>query len=264
MPFVDIGGVVHHYLVEGRDSPPTLVFSNSLGTDLRIWDALIPHLLNHFRIVRYDKRGHGLSDVVKPPYSIDDLAQDLVGLLDALSINEAVVCGISVGGLITQRLALAHPHRVRALVLCDTGARIGSSASWEERINTVRANGLKLLVAPSMERWFTPAYRERCPTDVRGYSNMLLTTSVDGYVGTCCALRDADLTSEASRIKQPTLVLGGDQDVAARPELGEQLARLIPHARFSLIQRAAHLPCIELPEAVVERMMRFFGEVHIV
>jgi 3-oxoadipate enol-lactonase len=264
VPFADIGGVVHHYLVEGQDRAPALVFSNSLGTDLHIWDALIPPLLNHFRIVRYDKRGHGLSDVREPPYSIDDLAQDLVGLLEALSISEAVVCGISVGGLIAQRLASIHPHRVRALVLCDTGARIGSLASWEERIAAVKSSGLKVLAGPSMERWFTQAYRESCPTDVRGYSNMLLRTSVDGYIGACCVLRNADLTSEASRIKQPTLVLGGDQDVTTPPELGRQLARLIPRADFSLIQRAAHLPCIEQPKDVVERMMRFFREVQIV
>jgi 3-oxoadipate enol-lactonase len=264
VPFAEIGGVVHHYLVEGRDRAPALVFCNSLGTDLRVWDALIPRFLNHFRVVRYDKRGHGLSDVLEPPYSIDDLVQDLVGLLAALSINEAVVCGISIGGLIAQRFASTHPHRVRALVLCDTGARIGSFASWEERIAAVQSSGLKLLAGPSMERWFTQDYRERCPTEVRGYSNMLLRTSVEGYIGACCALRDADLTSEASRIKQPTLVLGGERDVATPPELGQQLARLIPRADFSLIQRAAHLPCIEQPEAVVERMMRFFREVQIV
>jgi 3-oxoadipate enol-lactonase len=152
MPFLDIGGVVHHYLIEGRQRTPTIVFSNSLGTDLRIWDAVVPRFVSHFRIVRYDLRGHGLSEFTEPPYTINDLTQDLVELLDALEIRQAVVCGISVGGLIAQCLALNRSHRVRALVLCDTGARIGSTESWEQRIATVRAGGLQALETPSMER----------------------------------------------------------------------------------------------------------------
>jgi 3-oxoadipate enol-lactonase len=263
MPFVKIDKAVQHYVAEGGKEKPALVFSNSLGSDLRIWDSVASRLAGHFQTIRYDKRGHGLSDSTEPPYTIDDLARDLVGLLDALEIRQAVVCGISVGGLIAQCLALNHPQRVRALVLCDTGARIGSTESWDQRIATVQTGGLQPLEAPSMERWFTQPFRERCPADVRGYSNMLLRTTVAGYLGTCCALRDADFTPDAARIKQPTLVLCGEQDIATPPELGQSLARLIPHARFSLIQKAAHLPCIEQSEAVADKMMEFFREVQI-
>ena len=263
MPFAKLDKAVHHYVVEGAKEKPPLVFANSLGSDLRIWDSVASRLAAHFRIIRYDKRGHGLSDFTEPPYTINDLARDLVGLLDTLEIGEAVVCGISVGGLIAQCLALDHPQRVRALILCDTGARIGSAESWDQRITTVQAGGLQPLETPSMERWFTQTYRQRCPADVRGYSNMLLRTTVAGYLGTCRALRDADFTQDAARINQPTLVLCGEEDIATPPELGQTLARLIPHARFSLIQKAAHLPCIEQPAAVADRMMELFREVQI-
>jgi 3-oxoadipate enol-lactonase len=263
LSFLKIGGIVHHYLVDGAKDKPALVFSNSLGSDLRTWDSVVPHFVPNFKIVRYDKRGHGLTDAPAPPYSLDDLALDLVGLLDNLEIKEAVVCGLSVGGLIAQRFALSHPERVRALVLCDTAMRIGSVASWEERIATVRQSGLTSWVNPSMERWFSPAFRERHNAEVCGYANMLLRMSVQGYIGTCYALRDADLTALASTISKPTLVLCGDQDIATPPALGQELARAIPGARFSLIRDAAHLSCVEQPEALARQMIQFFREVNI-
>src|SRR5712692_10357451 len=126
MPFVQIKDVVHHYVIEGPDAAPTIVFANSLGTDLRIWDGVLAHLRGRFRIVRYDKRRHGLTDVTSSPYTIDVLADDLVALLDILKIDEAVICGLSIGGMIAQAFAAAHPQRVRALVRCDTATRIGS------------------------------------------------------------------------------------------------------------------------------------------
>ena len=264
MAFIKIDNAVHHYLVEGDRKKPALVFSNSLGSDLCIWDTVVSRLAANFQIVRYDKRGHGLSDATELPYSINRLAQDLDGLLDALSLNDTVVCGISVGGLIAQCLALDRPKRVRALILCDTGARIGSVDSWDQRIATVRAEGLQALESVSMERWFTRTFRERFPADVRGYSNMLLRTTTAGYLGACFALRNADFRQEANRIDCPTLVLCGEQDIATPPELGRELARLIPCAQFAQIQEAAHLICIEQPDAVVTRMMQFFKEVRIV
>jgi len=175
-----------------------------------------------------------------------------------------VVCGLSVGGLIAQQLAVDYPDRVRALVLCDTGARIGTAASWEDRISTVRQNGLSALSAMSMERWFTEDFRRRCSDQVRGYANMVLRTSPDGYIGTCCALRDADLTQAAAAIDKPTLVLCGEQDIATPPEMARQLAAVIPRARLSFIPGAAHISCVEQPEFMAARMMQFFREVQIV
>ena len=264
MSFLNVGDCVLHYLAEGSPDKPALVFSNSLGSDLRIWDAIVPRFAKDFRVIRYDTRGHGLSEAPPPPYSADDLARDVVGLLDRLEIKQAVVCGLSVGGVTAQQLAIAYPDRVRALVLCDTGARIGTVASWEERIATVKERGLEVLAAPSMERWFTADFRQRCGDEVRGYANMVVRTAVHGYLGTCYALRDADLTQAASAIQKPTLVLCGDQDIATPPDMARELARVIPNARLSLIPKAGHISCVEQPGAMAEQMMQFFREVHVV
>ncbi len=264
MPFLQIGASVQHYVDEGLKENPAIVFANSLGSDLRIWDDVAARLVAHFRVIRYDLRGHGLSEAPPPPYSAADLAYDVVSVLDALAIREAVVCGVSVGGLIAQAVALNHPDRVRALVPCDTGAKIATAEAWQQRIDKVRADGVDSLAQMTMERWFSAGFRHRCAADVRGYTLMLRQTSADGYMGTCAALRDTDLRSAVPRIKQPTLVLGGAEDIATPPELGRELAGLIPDARFSLIAHAAHLPCIEQPQTMAQRMMEFFQEVHIV
>jgi 3-oxoadipate enol-lactonase len=187
----------------------------------------------------------------------------VVGLLEALEIKEAVACGLSVGGVIAQQLAIADPDRVRALVLCDTGTRIGTVASWEERIATVKAHGLAVLAAPSIERWFSEDFRRRHSVEVRGYANMVVRTTVDGYVGTCCALRDADLTQAATSIDKPTLVLCGDQDIATPPDLARQLADTIPNARLALIPGAGHISCVEQPELMSTQIIQFLREVSI-
>jgi 3-oxoadipate enol-lactonase len=264
MPFLEARGIIQHYVVQGPEGKPALVLANSLGSDLRIWDGLVPHLTEDFRIIRYDNRGHGLSDAPAPPYRLDDFVLDLLGLLDALQINEASVCGLSVGGVIAQGLALSYPDRVSALVLCDTGMRIGSFDSWEERIRLVRESGLTQLISFSMERWFSAAFREHRSVEMRGYANMLLRTPVDGYLGTCYALRDADLTRETPKINKPALVLCGDQDLGTPPDLGRELARAIPGGRFSLIKDAAHLTCIEQPQAIARQLREFFQEIKIV
>jgi 3-oxoadipate enol-lactonase len=263
MPFLNVGDCVLHYQIDGAADKPALLFSNSLGSDLRIWDPLVPYLEKDFRLIRYDTRGHGLSEAAPPPYSASDLARDVVGLLDALQINAAVVCGLSVGGVIAQQLAVEYPDRVRALVLCDTGARIGTAASWEERIATVKANGLTVLATPSMERWFSAEFRRQNSVAVRGYANMVTRTAVDGYVGTCCALRDADLTKAVASIAKPTLVLCGDQDIATPPDMARELADIIPDARMFLIAGAGHISCVEQPAVMATQIMQFLREVKI-
>jgi 3-oxoadipate enol-lactonase len=263
MAFLRSGNFVQHYRMDGTTGKPTLLFANSLGSDLRIWDDLSARLLPDVGVIRYDLRGHGLSEAPEPPYSAADLALDVVGILDALNVPQAILCGVSVGGLIAQAVALQHPDRVRALILCDTGARIGSVEAWQQRIDKVRADGIDSLVQMTMERWFSAGFRERYGAAVRGYSIMLRQTSLDGYVGTCAALRDTDFRRAITRVKIPTLVLCGAEDIATPPELGRELAALISGARFSLIEKAAHLPCIEQPEAVAQRMMQFVREVPI-
>jgi 3-oxoadipate enol-lactonase len=264
MAFVDINGCVHHYVVEGGPQKPALLFSNSLGSDLRMWDALVPFLAGDFRLIRYDTRGHGLSEAPPAPYRMGDLARDAAGLLDRLQIESAVICGLSVGGVIAQQLAIDYPSRVRALVLCDTGTRIGTVMSWDERISIVRQKGMGALVELSMARWFTEDFRLRQSDQVRGFASMVARTSPDGYIGVCCALRDADLSEASAAIKKPTLVLCGEQDIATPPEMSRQLASVIPHTRLSIVPGAAHISCVEQPEVMADQMMQFFREVQIV
>lgn len=264
MPFLTTSDFVLHYRTDGAAGKPALLFANSLGSDLRIWDDVAARLAGDFYVIRYDLRGHGLSEAPAPPYSAADLAGDVVAVLDRLNISQAIICGVSVGGLIAQAVALNHPERVRGLVLCDTGAKIATAEAWQQRIDKVRAEGVDSLVAMTMERWFSAGFREQCATDVRGYALMLRQSAADGYIGTCAALRDSDFRSAMARIKQPALVLCGAEDIATPPELGRELAGLIPGAQFSLIEKAAHLPCVEQPDAVVRRMLRFFQEVELV
>jgi 3-oxoadipate enol-lactonase len=263
MPFLNAGGLVVHYQSEGAADKPALLLSNSLGSDLRIWDPLVPCLSSHFSLIRYDLRGHGLSDAPPPPYTARDLARDVIAILDALRIEAAVLCGLSVGGVIAQQLAVEYPERVRALILCDTGARIGTVASWEERMAIVRAHGLSVLARPSMERWFSEDFRRLNSAVLRGYENMVTRTAVDGYVGTCCALRDTDLRQAAASITKPTLVLCGDQDIATPPDMARELAHIIPNARLSLIPGAAHISCVEQPDVMATQIMTFLREVNI-
>lgn len=264
MAFLNTGSFVQHYRVDGMAGKPAILFANSLGSDLRIWDDVAARLAANYFVIRYDLRGHGLSEAPPAPYSARDLAGDAVAVLDALAIPKAILCGVSVGGLIAQAVALHYSERVRALILSDTGAKIATSEQWQQRIDKVRADGVDSLVQMTMERWFSSGFRARCPADVRGYALMLRQTSADGYIGTCAALRDTDLRAAVARIKQPTLVLCGAEDIATPPELGRELAGLIPGAQFSLIENAAHLPCVEQPDAVAGRLMQFFQEVQFV
>lgn len=245
-----VEGRVIRILDEGPSSEITLVFSNSLGTDLRVWDALLPYLPPGGRHVRYDKRGHGLSDLGEPPYTIDDHVTDLSGVLDCLGIEQAVVVGLSVGGLIAQGLAAADSMRVRGLVLMDTAHRIGTPAMWDERMAAVRAGGIEAIAEGVLERWFSADFRANRANELALWRNMLVRTPAGGYLGTSAAIRDADFTAAAGRIAVPTLCLVGTEDGSTPPALVRELADLIPGALYREIEGAGHLPGVEAPEAV--------------
>ena len=276
MRFARVKDVVLHYRIDGPGPAPTLVFANSLGTDFRIWDGLLDHLGRRFRAIRYDKRGHGLSDNgpdsgsdsgpdsgpdgAAAPCSIADHVGDLAGLLEHLGVERAVVVGLSIGGMIAQGLAAARPDLVRALVLCDTGHRIGSPGLWEERMAAIRSGGIEALAEPILERWFSARYRAERPDELAGWRNMLVRTPRAGYLGSCAAIRDADLGDAARGLAVPTLCLCGSEDAATPPGVVRALAERIPGARFALIEGAAHLPCIEAPETLARLMLSFVEE----
>lgn len=250
MPF----GLFNHQVLHFRDENPgrkrTLVFVNSLGTDLGIWDEVIAHYAGEFRMLRYDLRGHGLSDAPLASYSMDDHVADLAALLDAQKIMAAIVVGLSVGGMIAQSLAGKRPDLARLLVLCDTAHRIGTPEMWNARMEAVRKGGLTSIADAVLERWFSTDFRRSRPADLAGYRNMLTRTPAQGYIGTCATLRDTDLTAAASRLTQRTLCLVGEEDGATPPALVRSLSELIPGTEFKTIPCAGHLPCVEQPEVL--------------
>jgi 3-oxoadipate enol-lactonase len=259
MKFATIGEITLHYTLAGVNNGVPLVFINSLGSDLRIWDKVVSRLAPRFSIIRYDKRGHGLSDCPPGPYTISDHAADLAGLLEHLQITEVIPIGISVGGMIAQAFALERPQRVKALVLCDTGAKIGTTELWNERIDILRQKGMAYLGDAILARWFSSTFAEQHPADYRGYYNMLTRMPVEGYTATCEALRDADFREVVGQIQAKTLVLCGSEDLSTPPDLNRALAASLPDARFELIEQAAHLPCIEQPEAMATKIGQFLG-----
>ena len=252
MQVARINGIHLHYRRSGNPQAPAVVFANSLGTDLRIWDDVLDHLGDGIQSLCYDKRGHGLSDAPTPPYTIDDHIGDLAGLLEHEGIGKAVICGVSVGGMIALGLAARKPEIVRALVLCDTAHKIGSDALWNERIDLIRQHGIEGMADAILERWFSDAFRRANQAAVAGWRNMLVRTPVDGYVGTCAALRDADLTSAAQILNLPARCLAGSEDGATPPGLVKLMSDLIPKSRFQVVDGAGHLPCIEAPREMAD------------
>ncbi|HSI42136.1 MAG TPA: 3-oxoadipate enol-lactonase [Xanthobacteraceae bacterium] len=260
MQFARLDNVTIHYRLTGDPAVrPVLALANSLGTDFRIWDGVVERLADDYSILLYDMRGHGLSELGAVPLDIDGHARDLEALLGTLGISRAVMCGLSVGGLVAQALYRRRPELVSALVLCGTAPKIGTTETWNARIAAVEAGGLDGLVDPVMERWFTPAFRTPENAAYAGCRIMLARQSPAGYAATCAAIRDADLTGAALGIAVPTLCIVGDQDGSTPPDLVRAMADLIPGARFEVIAGAGHIPCVEQPAALAALIRDFLG-----
>lgn len=264
MKFETLNGIALHFTDEGPADGIPIVFSNSLGTDFRIWDGLIAAFNadspNTFRFIRYDKRGHGLSDAPPAPYIIEDHTKDLIALLDHLDVNNAIIVGLSVGGLITQSLTASAPEKVRAIVLMDTAHKIGNDELWNNRITHIRENGIEAITDDIMERWFSENFRQSRKSEFSAYRNMLVRTPLEGYLGTCAAIRDADLGDVAKSIGKPTLLLVGSNDGSTPPELVESTHKLITGSSFEVIDGPGHLPNIEKPEETSIYILNFFKE----
>lgn len=260
MQFARLNGVTLHFQIFGApEGRPVIVFANSLGTDFRIWRDVIVKLAGDFAFVTYDKRGHGLSDTGQTPYAMDDHVGDLAALLDFLAVKDAIVCGLSVGGLIAQGLYAKRPDLVKALILCDTAHKIGTQESWNARIEAVETAGIASIAEAVMKVWFTEAFRAPSNASLSGYRNMLARSDMDGYTATCAAIRDCDYTDAARRISVPALCVVGDQDGSTPPALVSELASLIPGARYEVIADAGHIPCVEQPDALAALMRDFIA-----
>jgi 3-oxoadipate enol-lactonase len=249
MRFLRANGGVVCYSDEGRQEGPALVFINSLGTDLRIWDDVARILSPDFRIVRYDKRGHGLSELGPDRYDMADYARDLGALLDALGVARAIIVGLSIGGLIAQELYRQRPELFAALVLSDTAAKIGTDQSWDARIADIERGGIDAIADSVLERWFTADFRANRKDELAGWRAMLTRTPKTGYLAACGALKRADLRPYAGTIQAVTLCLVGEEDGSTPVPLVRETAGLIKGARFEIIKGAGHVPNIERPEA---------------
>ncbi|WP_417691849.1 3-oxoadipate enol-lactonase [Roseibium sp.] len=264
MKMVKANGLYLHYTDTGEADLPTMVFSNSLGTDLRVWNGIEKHFSGRFRMVCYDKRGHGLSEAAPAPYKMSTLVDDVAGLLDELGLSQTIFIGLSVGGQIAQGLAHKRPDLVHALVLMDTAAKIGTPEMWGSRMAAIEDGGIAALSEPILERWFSADFRANRPQDLAGWRAMLTRTTKDGYLGTCAAIRDTDFTQATSALTLPVLCMCGSEDGSTPTDLVKATAALIKNATYAEIAGAGHLPCVEFPDQVATKITKFLQEKTIV
>lgn len=257
MPYIATNQFRTFYRLEGNDGLPVLILSHSIGTDHAMWNPQVPELLSYFQVLRYDTRGHGASDAPAAEYSIEQLGQDVLSLVDALEIRQFAFCGLSLGGEIGQWLALHAGHRLSHLILANTSPRIGTAPNWQARIEAVRNGGMTSIIDLALQRYFSSDFLSRVNPSVATTRSVLLATNPAGYIGCCAALRDSDVTASLSQINIPTLVIGGDKDVSTPWQgNGEILAREIPGARAIRLP-AAHLSNLESPRAFLAAMFSF-------
>lgn len=258
MSFVDLQAGRVHYRLDGSAGAPVIVFSNSLGATLSMWDPQVAALTRRFRVLRYDTRGHGLSGMPAGPYTIEALGGEVIELLDGLRIDRPHFCGLSMGGLIGLWLGIHAGGRLERLVVCNTAARVGTVDAWNSRMAAVRSGGMKAVAPALLERWFTAAFRASAPQIVESTQKMLLRAPVDSYVACCEALRDADLRERVAEIKARTLVICGASDPVTPPADGRFLAEKISGARYVELP-AAHLSNIEAATQFTDALLQFLS-----
>ena len=258
--YVTATGARLFYQVEGPPDAPAVLFSNSLGTDLRMWEPQARSLATRFRVVRYDSRGHGRSDAPPGPYTLDQLSGDALALLDALDIARAHVCGLSLGGMVALSLAANHPDRLHRAVFANTAARIGSEASWSERIAGVRAGGMGGIRDAVVARFLLESFRQSHPETERAVSEMLQSTPPAGYISACEALRDADLRGVVGQITTPALIIAGEHDQSTPPAQARELHAAIAGSQLVILSDASHLSNLEQPEQFTAHLLAFLDQ----
>jgi 3-oxoadipate enol-lactonase len=257
MNSIHVDGAELAYRVDGPEDAPPLVLINSLGTDYGVWAAQVAALRHRLKIVRYDIRGHGHSGVSATAVTIEHLADDLLALLDHLHIARTYLCGLSLGGVIAQWLAIHHPERVSRAVFANTAARIGSVDSWSARIELVQQGGMAAVRELILSRFFSPTFRAHHPEVTGTFGAMIEATNPLGYVAACAALRDADLRPLLSSIRVPSLIVVGELDQSTPPSQSEELYAAIGGSELVVLPEASHLSNVEQPEAFNTRLLRF-------
>jgi 3-oxoadipate enol-lactonase len=256
VPMINVDGCSINVEIEGRPNAPVLMLSNSLGTNIHMWDDQMPAFLKQFRVLRYDRRGHGKSGVSKGPYSMELLGRDVLAILDHLGIKKINWCGLSMGGMVGQWLGANAPERIEKLILSNNTAYYSDKQPWNDRIKYVREHGLASIVGPNMERWFTKEFRASSPQAIERMSEMFLATLLEGYIACGEAVRDMDHRDLLPKISVPTLVIAGRQDPATPPDHGQYIAEHIPGAEFVLVD-GAHIANVEQPQAYADTVLGF-------
>jgi 3-oxoadipate enol-lactonase len=242
--------------VEGAANAPVLILCNSLGTNLHMWDDQAPAFSKQFRLVRYDRRGHGKSGAPKGPYTMDRLGKDVLAIADALGIKTFNWCGLSMGGMVGQWLGANAPDRVEKLVLSNTHSYYPDKQPWHDRMKFAEEKGVAALAPLQMERWFTKGFRDNNPQAIAKVSEMFAATPLDGFLGCCAAVRDMDFRQSTPTIKAPTMVIVGSHDPATPPSAGEDIHKMIKGSKLVAID-AAHLSNVEQPKAYTDAVLNF-------
>lgn len=258
MPFMTASdGCSIHYRLEGEEGRPVVMLSNSLGSRLEMWEPQIAALTERYRVLLYDNRGHGQSDVPPGPYTLERIATDAQELIAGLDLGPVLWCGVSLGGMVGMWLAANAPHALKRAVLANTSPLMGPPDLWNERIVLVQTEGMEALSRVIVPRWLTPLFAAEHPDINARLARMIAETPAQGYIGTAMAIRDMDLRASLPRIAVPVLVIVGSQDPATPPAMGEQIAAGVAGARFAILE-AAHLSNVERPEEFNRLLRSFF------
>ena len=258
---IKANGIEINYVVEGEG--PMVTFGHALGTNLSLWDEQARALMGRYRVLRFDTRGHGQTSAPAGAYTLEQLADDVKGLLDGLGIKETAYVGLSMGGMIGQVFALKYPAMVRSLVLCDTTSRYPADAApvWQERIRTVEVKGIEAIVEAMLERWFTAPFRKRRPDMMDRVRAMLRATNPPGYIGCCHALPKINVTGRLKELRCPALVIVGEDDPGTPVEMARDIHAALPSAELAILRSASHLSNMEQPEEFNRVLLGFLDKV---
>lgn len=256
MTVVDADGCPLYVRVDGHTTAPALMLCNSLGTDLHLWDAQAAEWARHFRLVRYDRRGHGRSGLGSGPRTMERLGRDALAIIDALGLDKVHWCGLSMGGMVGQWLAANVPRRIDRLVLSNTSSYFADKTRWNDRIKAVRENGLESVADAVMNLWFTADFRARAPETIARMKHMLTATPIEGYLASCEAVRDMDHRPLLPQIKVPTLIIAGKHDQSTPVQAAEFMRQRIPGATLAVLD-TAHIANVEQPAVYTDTVMKF-------
>jgi 3-oxoadipate enol-lactonase len=258
---IKVGDIEVAYKQDGKPGRPVVLMSNSLMSNMDMWDQTVPALLDKYQVLRYDTRGHGQTAVTAGPYSINQLADDAIGLLDEVGIDRAHIMGLSMGGMIAQQIGARYSERVLSVLLCDTASEMPPRSMWEERLAIARKEGMSGLVDTVIRRWFTAAFIEQAPEQVKKIREMILGTSTEGFINCASAIRDMAQTTMLLKIKAPTLIITGRLDPACTVDQAVVLHRMIDTSKMVILENAAHLSNIEQADAFNQHVLDFLERV---